>query len=81
LRFADVGWGERQWIEDVPVTSAARTVNDCAAAHILPDLLRDAVEQGRERGLFRDEEIAPALEALERIGVKVGAKRAATRTR
>ena len=34
--------GVRVWIGPVPVTAPLRTLEDCATAHLQPDLLRDA---------------------------------------
>jgi predicted transcriptional regulator of viral defense system len=51
LHFADVRDRERTWSGTVPVTTAARTLLDCAAARVAPDLVRDAFEEAAERGL------------------------------
>jgi hypothetical protein len=72
LHFAEVGADERQWFGGIPATHAARTVNDCAGAAMLPDLVRQAVEQGLERGLFREAEIKPALAYLAQFEVGRG---------
>ena len=63
--FSDVEQDERAWVGPVPVTSAARSLNDCAEAKVAPDLLSQAVEDGRRRGLYPDALIAPTLAYLE----------------
>lgn len=51
LHFADVGDHERAWVGAVPVTAVARTLLDCAAGRVAPDLVRDALEAAVRRGL------------------------------
>ncbi|MCZ7583711.1 MAG: type IV toxin-antitoxin system AbiEi family antitoxin domain-containing protein [Deltaproteobacteria bacterium] len=58
--YDDVPLSERTWFGAVPVTSPARTVNDCAAAHVSPELVGQAIRQGITRGLFDAETIAAA---------------------
>lgn len=50
LHFADVDSNEVGSVEGLPVTTAARTIRDCAAANIGPALLRQALEDGRRKG-------------------------------
>ena len=57
LHHAEVAEEERAWVGAVPVTSPARTIKDCAAAHLSPDLLLQAIEQARARGLVAKAEI------------------------
>jgi len=45
-------------IEGVPVVTLERAVRECAAAHLAPDLLEQAVRHGRERGLLSAEQAA-----------------------
>lgn len=52
LHFADVAADERAWVGAVPVTTPVRTIRDCAAAHVPPDLVAQAVRDGLARGLF-----------------------------
>ena len=61
LYYRPVGANERVQLKGVPVTSPARTVNDCAEAFVLPDLVQQAVEEGLERQLFEANEVEPAL--------------------
>ncbi len=64
MHYADLGDGDRTWHGPVPITTAARTVNDCAEVGVSPEFLRQAVDQGIERGLFDEDEIRAALAAL-----------------
>ena len=68
LRFAAVARSEWDMVRGVPVTKPARTVNDCALAFVEPDLVGQAVREGLERGLFREEEIAPARAYMHEQG-------------
>ncbi len=52
LHFADVPAGERAWHGAVPVTGVPRTLDDCRAANLSPELLTQAVRQARRRGLI-----------------------------
>jgi predicted transcriptional regulator of viral defense system len=51
LHHADLTEFERSWVGVVPVTSPLRTLFDCAAEHLSPELLRQAVDQAVARGL------------------------------
>ena len=55
------------WSGSVPVTSPARTVNDCAVAFLQPDLVRQALEQGLARGLFPEADVEPAIRWLDSL--------------
>lgn len=46
---------ERSWLGPIPVTSPLRTIKDCRAAHVEPDLVDQAIAEALERGLFRAE--------------------------
>ncbi len=67
LHFSDLEEEEKAWHESVPVTSSARTLCDCAAEDFSPDLLRQALQQGIERGLFIDREVRPVEDYLYRF--------------
>ncbi len=58
--YDDVRQSERSWFGPIPVTSPARTVNDCAAAHVSPETVDQAIRQGIARGLFDSKMIAEA---------------------
>lgn len=58
LHHADVSDAERAWSGPVPVTKPLRTLVDCVADHVQPDLIAQAVRDGLRRGLFFEEELA-----------------------
>ncbi|MFZ5475410.1 MAG: type IV toxin-antitoxin system AbiEi family antitoxin domain-containing protein [Myxococcota bacterium] len=57
LHFADVGGAETTWVGPVPVTVAGRTLRDCVADHVSPDLVAQAVRDGLARGLFTTDDV------------------------
>jgi predicted transcriptional regulator of viral defense system len=61
LAFASVPKDERTWVGPLPVTSVSRSLLDCAAVHTAPDILAQAVEQARERGLVSQRDADRAL--------------------
>lgn len=67
--YGDVPATERSWIGAVPITSPARTVSDCVAAHVALELVDQAIRQGIARGLFNSKMIADARARL-RAGKK-----------
>jgi hypothetical protein len=67
LHHDDVPETDRAWIGAVPVTSAGRTVNDCAAARLPPDLVEQAIDEGLQRGLFTARMVQPATTYLRRF--------------
>jgi predicted transcriptional regulator of viral defense system len=70
LHYADVRKPERVWIRVVPVTSVPRTLADCAADHLSPDLLSAAVDQALTRGVVAKREIAQVQRVLEDAGLR-----------
>jgi len=68
LRFADLAESDRVVVRGVPVTTAARTVNDCARAHVEPHLVGQALREGLERGLFGEEDVVPARAYVQEQG-------------
>ncbi len=60
LHFADLPEDERTWHGPVPITTSARTVNDCAAAGVSPEFIEQAIRQGLDRGLFYADEVTAA---------------------
>jgi len=62
--FADLDDEHRTWIGNVPVTTAARAVLDCADAEVRPDELMKAIKQGLARGLFDPDVVAAARERV-----------------
>lgn len=61
--FADVPEAERAWMGAVPITTPIRTVVDCYADHVQPDLVEQAVRDGVRRGLFSRADITAARRA------------------
>jgi hypothetical protein len=51
LHHADVAKDERAWIGPVPATTPLRTLADCIAAGVSPDLVEQAIEQAAARGV------------------------------
>lgn len=51
--FSAVSEAERSWVGSVPVTTPLRTIKDCQAAHVEPDLVDQAIAEAVERGLLR----------------------------
>jgi predicted transcriptional regulator of viral defense system len=51
LHHADVAQDERAWVGSVPVTAPHRTLADCIAAGVAPDLVDQAIEQAAARGV------------------------------
>jgi predicted transcriptional regulator of viral defense system len=60
LHHADVADADRAWSGPVPVTTPLRTVADCVADHVQPDLVDQAVRDGLRRGLFTERELREA---------------------
>lgn len=52
LHFADIKDEERTWVGPVPVTSPQRSIADCRAAHVSPEILDQAIAQATARGLI-----------------------------
>lgn len=53
--FGTVTKRERSWLGPIPVTSPLRTIKDCRAADVEPDLVDQAIAEALERGLFQTE--------------------------
>jgi hypothetical protein len=52
----------------VPATAPLRTLEDCAAEHLPPELLRGAALDALHRGLVSRDELAVVEAALEPFG-------------
>lgn len=61
--FADVPDPERAWFGAVPITTPLRTVVDCYADHVPPDLVEQAVRDGVRRGDFTRAQVSAARRA------------------
>jgi predicted transcriptional regulator of viral defense system len=68
LHHADVAGDERTWSGAVPVTSVRRTLEDCAAADLAPELLRQAARQALQRGLVAPGDLGSVAAALAPFG-------------
>lgn len=68
LHHADVPEADRGWFGAVPITTPRRTLNDCAASGLSPDLLRQAAEQALRRGLAARAELDAVSAALAPFG-------------
>lgn len=64
LHFADLSDDDRVWAGATVVTSPARTVVDCALARVPPEIVRQAIEEGVDRGIFTEAMVEPAIEYL-----------------
>lgn len=60
--------GERAWFGALPVTTPARTLNDCARHALLPDVLREACTRAVRRGLVTRGELGQVARVLEPFG-------------
>jgi predicted transcriptional regulator of viral defense system len=52
LHRGEVPDSDLDTFEGIPVTTFARAVRDCAAAHLSPELIRQAIEEGERGGLL-----------------------------
>lgn len=52
LHHADIDARDRAWLDALPLTSPQRTLRDCIDAHLSPELVEQAIQQARERGLI-----------------------------
>lgn len=68
LHYADVAASERRWFGPVPATAPLRTLEDCAAGHLSPDVLRSAALDALARGLVVRRELASVDDALALFG-------------
>lgn len=57
LHHGDIDESEQSWLEAIPMTSPLRTLHDCIDTHVSPELVQQAIDQARHRGLIsRDDE-------------------------
>lgn len=68
LHFGDVPEGDRRWFGPVPATAPLRTLEDCAAEHLPPELLRAAARDALGRGLVTRRELVAVKAALASFG-------------
>lgn len=58
LHYANISKAHTNWFGSIPLTSPARTLLDGIADNMAPELLRQAMHTGAQRGLFGREEAA-----------------------
>ena len=68
VHFGDIADGERRWFGPVPATTPLRTLEDCAAERLPPELLRSAALAAFHRGLVARDELTAVEAALEPFG-------------
>lgn len=68
LHHADVAPRDRTWFGVVPLTGVRRTLNDCAAVGLAPDLLNQAASESLRRGLVAPRELRSLERALKPFG-------------
>lgn len=52
VHHAELRDDEVEWVDAVPVTTPERAILDCAAAHLGPELIRQAIEDAERTGLL-----------------------------
>jgi hypothetical protein len=57
LHHGEVGEDEIRWLGPVPYTAPLRTVRDCIASHLSPDLIEQAIADGLQRGMFTEADV------------------------
>ena len=68
LHYADISRSDRSWFGAVPVTSVRVSLNDCARAHLSPELLRQGALEALQRGLVARKDIPEVMKALKPFG-------------
>ena len=66
LYYAEVPKRERGDLGAIPVTTIWRTLIDCVAVHVSPELIEQAIHQARRRGLI-DKDETKVLRARMRV--------------
>jgi hypothetical protein len=66
LRYADIGDVDRTGFSAVQITTPGRTLRDCIAANVSPELVRQAWLQARRRGLISEKDGAELKASLDR---------------
>ena len=62
VHHAELGPDEVEVVDGIPVTTPERTIRDCHAAHLGPELVRQAIDDGARTGLLH----ARTVDALRR---------------
>lgn len=66
LYYAEIKKTESVWYGSIPVTTPTRTLTDCVAAHVSPELLDQAIHQASRRGLAPAADIRRLRSAIRR---------------
>jgi hypothetical protein len=61
LHQGNVGEDEKRWLGPVPYTAPLRTLHDCIASHLSPELIDQAIAEGLRRGMFTETQLPPDL--------------------
>ena len=61
LHHAEVSKDEIRWLGPVPYTAPLRTLRDCIASHLSPDLIEQAIANGLRRGMITEADL-PSLD-------------------
>jgi hypothetical protein len=59
LYHGHVAEDEKRWLGPVPYTAPLRTLYDCVASHVSPDLIDQAITDGLRRGMFTESQLPP----------------------
>lgn len=68
VHHRDVAEPDRRWLGPIPVTAPRLTLEDCARAHLPPELLRGVALDALHRGLVSRSEVAAVDAALRPFG-------------
>jgi predicted transcriptional regulator of viral defense system len=67
LHYGDLSDVERTWFSAVPVTTPSRTLRDCMATNVSPELVHQAVLQARRRGLLSERDATTLHAELDQV--------------
>ncbi len=59
LHHGEVSEDEIRWLGPVPYTAPLRTLRDCIASHLSPDLIEQAIADGLRLGIFSEADLLP----------------------
>lgn len=68
LHYGDILSAEKTWFGAAPITTVERTLRDCIADRVSPELIHQAMADARRRGLLEQE----ILDSLERESSEQG---------
>lgn len=67
LHYAEISAQDRSWADYIPLTSPERTMLDCIADALSPEVLEQALEQALTRGLFDATAVRKISDGIERL--------------